>query len=77
MSAFVGAYRRELAAAGRLESPQGALVMQLAELLDAGRGAHTAAGAASLSRELRAAMAEAMADAQPEADVIDRIFGTA
>ncbi len=74
-SSLVDSYRQKLESVGRLDCPEGALVMELAQMMTAGRGNHTAAGAASLSRELRAAMEAAMADARPEADVIDHIFG--
>lgn len=68
---LVETYRRQLEAAERLETPEGAHVLLLAELL-AGDG-HTAAGAASLSRELRAAMEEAMKGAPPLADRLDEL----
>ncbi len=72
---LVDALRRQLEAAGRLDTPEGALVMELAELMAAGRGKHTASGAAALSRELRAALVDALKHAEPEGDVIDLIFG--
>ena len=74
---LVRSHRAKLETAGVLDTPAGTLVMELAETISAGRGRHTAAGLASLSRELRSALAAAMDDALPEADVIDRIFGSA
>src|SRR5687768_2273784 len=50
---LVASYRRRLEAVERQGTPEGEHVLFLAGLLAAGDG-HTAAGAASLSRELRA-----------------------
>lgn len=58
-------------AAGRLSGPEGAQVIHLATLLVTGQ--HTAAGAASLSRELRAAMEAAMQGAPKAADALDEL----
>lgn len=69
---LVASYRRRLEAVERLHTPEGEHVLFLAELLAAGSG-HTAAGAASLSRELRAAMEEALRDAPREADRLDEL----
>lgn len=66
-------YEQRLDAAGVLESPEGSHVMLLARLLEDGVGSMTAAGAASLSRELRAAMEAALKDAPSEADVLDEL----
>lgn len=68
---LVGEYRRRLDAAGRLDSPEGAHVLLLARMFEA--GGHTAAGAASLSRELRAAMDDAMRGAAKAADRLDEL----
>ena len=68
---MLAAYRRRLVEAERLDSPEGAHAMYLATLLAA--GSHTAAGAASLSRELRAAMDVALQGAPVEADAVDEI----
>lgn len=68
---LVTAYGRQLAAADRLETPEGAHVMHLARLFAAGN--HTASGAASLSRELRAALAEALKGAPAAADKLDEL----
>lgn len=68
---LVASYRRQLAAAERVDTPEGALVLHLAVLFAV--GAHTAAGAASLSRELRAAMEVAMKGARTEPDRLDEL----
>lgn len=68
---LVEAYRKRLEAAERLDSPEGALVMTLARLFAAGE--HTSSGAASLSRELRAAMDVALQGAPTEADSLDEL----
>jgi hypothetical protein len=70
-SRVVVAYRRQLEEAERLDTPDGAHVMHLAELFGAGN--HTAAGAASLSRELRAAMEVAIKGAPSKADRLDEL----
>lgn len=69
--ALMEAYQRQLVGADRLDTPEGALVMFLAELFAA--GGHTAAGAASLSRELRAAMELALRGAPRQADFLDEL----
>jgi hypothetical protein len=63
----------ELEPAGRLEHPDGVAAQMLAEQIDAGN--HTAQGAKSLHDALRAARTAALATSEPEADVIDLIFG--
>jgi hypothetical protein len=68
---LLASYRRQLETADRLDSPEGAHVMHLAALF--ATGSHTASGAASLSRELRAAMDVAMAGAPREADKVDEL----
>lgn len=68
---LVATYRRRLESAGRLDLPEGEHVMLLAEMLAA--GGHTASGAASLSRELRAAMDSALEGAPKVADDIDEL----
>lgn len=73
-SSVVASYEKRLTAADALDTPEGAHVMLLAKLLEAGAGSGmTAAGAASLSRELRAAMEAALKDAPAEADVLDEL----
>lgn len=70
-SPLVAIYRRDLAAAERLDTPKGQHVMLLAQTISS--GAHTAAGMASLSRELREALADALAGAKVAADPLDEI----
>ena len=62
----MGRYRDALSAVGRLDTPQGDLVLLLADRLAA--GGHSASGVASLSRELRAAWVEATRDATAAKD---------
>lgn len=69
--ALTAAYQRQLVEADRLDAPEGAHVMFLAELFAA--GGHTAAGAASLSKELRAAMELALRGAPRQADFLDEL----
>lgn len=71
MPGLVAAYRKQLDDADRLGTPDGAHVMLLAGLLAAGD--HTASGAASLSRELRAAMEVALRGAPRQADRLDEL----
>jgi len=68
---MVESYRQRLEAAERLDSPEGAHVMLLAEMLAAGN--HTASGAASLSRELRSALEDALRGAPRAADGFDEL----
>src|SRR5690349_21601838 len=68
---LVGVYRQTLETAGRLGTPEGAHVMHLANLFE--NGQHTAAGAASLSRELRSAMEQALRGAPKQADAMDEL----
>lgn len=68
---LVSAYRSQLESAGRLDTPEGAHVMLLAGLFVSGQ--HTASGAASLSRELRAAMETALKGAPRKADAVDEL----
>mgnify|MGYP001309527631 CR=1 FL=1 len=72
-ASMTDAYREKLAAVGRLETPEGAHVMHLVRLMESGVEGMTASGAASLSRELRAAMAEAMKDAGSATDSLDEL----
>lgn len=69
--ALVTVYRETLEAADRLRSPEGAHVMHLAALFALGK--HTAAGAAALSKELRAALDMAMRGAPKQADELDEL----
>lgn len=68
---LVGAYRRQLEAVGRLDTPEGVHVLTLAALFAA--GGHTSSGAASLSRELRAAMEMALKGAPAVPDEMDEL----
>lgn len=68
---LVATYQTRLKVADRLATPEGEHVMLLAEMLAA--GGHTASGAASLSRELRAAMEEALKGAPTSADALDEL----
>lgn len=68
---LVAMYRKRLETAEQVETPEGAHVLYLAALLVAGE--HTASGAASLSKELRAAMELAVKDAPREPDAIDEL----
>lgn len=61
--------RRTLGKAGMLETPAGANAMLLATSIAA--GGHTGAAHASLSREYRAALQEALAGAQSGGDSVD------
>lgn len=72
VAGLVAQYERQLAEVGRLDTPEGAHVLLLAGLLAHGEGM-TAAGAASLSKELRAAMAEAVKDAAVQGDLLDEL----
>jgi hypothetical protein len=73
-SGVVAAYRSGLESAGALDSPEGQLVMVLAERLV--QGGHTASALASLSRELRAAYEAAIRGAAGQlADLVDDLFG--
>lgn len=69
--ALVASYRKVLEQADRASTPDGMQVLLLAQLLAV--GPHTAAGAASLSRELRAAMEVALRDAPRQADELDEL----
>ncbi|SRR6266498_3793323 len=70
-SGVVATYRKRLAKAGRLDTPEGAHVMLLAEAMAA--AGNSAAGVALLSRELAARMADAMRGAQSKADALDEL----
>ena len=64
----------ELASVGRDRCPEGVLTLELARQI--GAGGHSGASLAALSGAYSKARAAAMDGAQPEADVIDGIFGT-
>lgn len=65
VSTVVEATERRLRELGRLGDPSAMVVLQLARSID--KGGHSGASLASLSREFRAAMAEAVTDAAPAA----------
>ena len=71
--ALVTATRAELEAVGKAGTSEGLIVLTLAGQIAAGGG--TAQGLASLVRQFHASKELALADAQPEADVLDGIFG--
>lgn len=64
-------YRRKLEAADCLDTPEGAHVLHLAMLFVTGQ--HTAAGAASLSRELDARYSALIAKAPRAGDALDEL----
>jgi hypothetical protein len=61
----------ELQAAGRLDSSAGQAAVALARRID--DGAESSAGLAALTREMRAAMAEALARAEASGDALDEL----
>lgn len=65
------AARAELASVGREGSMAGAVAVHLAQLMDG--GGHTGSQTASLSRELRASLADAVAGAMPVGDWLDEL----
>ena len=69
--ALIESFQGRLVSAGRLETPQGQLVMRLVDLLV--HGHHTSSGAATLSKEVRAAMDEALKGAPLPADALDEL----
>lgn len=71
-AALVAAYRRELDEAKVLDTPTAALVLELAERLAGGD--LTGSALAALSRELRAAMADATRNKPGRADVLDELL---
>lgn len=66
------AAREELVRYGRESSVGGQVVLALARRIDAGVG-ETGASFAALSKELRSAMAAAVAGAEAEADPVDEV----
>ena len=67
----LGAVLAELRGAGRLDSSAGQAAVALARRID--DGAESSAGLAALTRELRAAMAEALARAEAAGDALDEL----
>lgn len=67
----LGAVVAELQAAGRLDSSAGQAAVALARRID--DGAESSAGLAALTREMRAAMAEALSRAEATGDALDEL----
>jgi endogenous inhibitor of DNA gyrase (YacG/DUF329 family) len=67
----LGAVRTELTEAGRLDSSAGQAALALAHRID--EGAESSAGLAALTRELRAAMTEALANVTQAGDALDEL----
>lgn len=67
----LGAVVDELQAAGRLQSSAGQAAVALARRID--DGAESSAGLAALTREMRAAMAEALSRAEATGDALDEL----
>lgn len=67
----LGAVMAELQAAGRLDSSAGQAAVALARRID--DGAESSAGLAALTREMRAAMAEALSRAEATGDALDEL----
>jgi hypothetical protein len=70
-SALVAATRRELEEAGKIDSVAGQLALELAA--KACSPADTGSAKAAVSKELRAVMAEALADVAKKADGLDEL----
>lgn len=69
VSGNFGAALAELTAAGREDSSAGQAALTIARRMD--EGAESSAGLAALSRELRAAMAEALSRVESSGDALD------
>ena len=67
----LGAVLAELRAAGRLESSAGQAAVALARRID--DGAESSSGLAALTREMRAAMAEALSRVEASGDALDEL----
>jgi hypothetical protein len=67
----VEAAQDALEAAGRAETPLGAIALQLAKTVV--EGGHTASGLAALSKELRSALEAALAGAPAAPDLVDEL----
>lgn len=65
--------RTELESFGRAETLAGGVVLALARRIDEAGPTDTGSGFAALAKELRAAMAAALAGAEQEADPIDQV----
>lgn len=67
----LAAVTAELSAVGRLESSAGQAAVALARRID--EGAESSSGLAALTREMRAAMAEALARVEATGDALDEL----
>ena len=67
----LGAVLAELQAAGRLDSSAGQAAVALARRID--DGAESSSGLAALTREMRAAMAEALSRVEASGDALDEL----
>ena len=67
----LGAVIAELTAAGRLDTSAGQAAVALASRID--QGAESSSGLAALTREMRAAMAEATANVAQAGDALDEL----
>lgn len=67
----------ELTAADRVDTPLGQLALEHAAALDNPQRGDTGSARAALSKEYRAALAEAMKDAETESDELDDILESA
>ena len=67
----LGAVLAELRAAGRLDSSAGQAAVALARRID--DGAESSSGLAALTREMRAAMAEALSRVEASGDALDEL----
>lgn len=68
----LGAVVAELTAAGRLDSSAGQAAVALARRID--DGAESSSGLAALTREMRAAMAEALSRVEASGDALDELL---
>ena len=71
LTGTLGAVVAELTAAGRLQTSAGQAAVALASRIDA--GAESSSGLAALTREMRAAMAEATANVAQAGDALDEL----
>jgi hypothetical protein len=71
ISGTLGAVVAELRGAGRLDSSAGQAAVALARRID--DGAESSAGLAALTREMRAAMAEALSRVEASGDALDEL----
>ena len=69
--ALVAATRKALDDAERVDTPLGAIALELAGIL--AEGGHTASGVAALSKELRGALSAALDGAPQAPDLVDEL----